>query len=69
MTMTFAAVPALRATQPELADEWVPLLTATGYDRELKPAGEKARGAVRDGDDREAGRLGRARQHDDARRR
>src|SRR5215218_6547186 len=40
LTMTFAAVPALRA-QPELADEWVPLLTATTYDRELKPAAEK----------------------------
>jgi putative acyl-CoA dehydrogenase len=40
LTMTFAAVPALRA-QPELAGEWVPLLTATTYDRELRPAADK----------------------------
>jgi putative acyl-CoA dehydrogenase len=40
MTMTFAAVPALRTT-PELADEWEPLLTAPGYDGELKPISEK----------------------------
>src|SRR3954449_12171411 len=36
LTMTFAAVPALRA-QPELAAEWVPRLTAATYDPELKP--------------------------------
>jgi putative acyl-CoA dehydrogenase len=41
ITMTFAAVPALR-TQPDLAAEWVPRLTATSYDPELKPATEKA---------------------------
>jgi putative acyl-CoA dehydrogenase len=35
ITMTFAAVPALRA-QPDLAEEWVPRLTATTYDPELK---------------------------------
>jgi putative acyl-CoA dehydrogenase len=40
ITMTFAAVPALRV-QPEVADEWVPRLTATTYDPELKPADEK----------------------------
>jgi len=40
ITMTFAAVPALRAT-PEIAEEWVPRLTATGYDGALKPATEK----------------------------
>ena len=40
ITMTFAAVPALRA-QPELASEWEPLLTARGYDGELRPAAEK----------------------------
>jgi putative acyl-CoA dehydrogenase len=39
-TMTFAAIPALRA-QPELAAEWEPLLTATSYDPELRPATEK----------------------------
>jgi putative acyl-CoA dehydrogenase len=36
ITMTFAAVPALRA-QPDLADEWIPRLTATAYDPELGP--------------------------------
>ena len=40
MTMTFAAVPALRA-QPEIAAEWEPLLTAAGYDPELRPKEEK----------------------------
>lgn len=40
MTMTFAAIPALRTT-PALAAEWEPLLTAPAYDGELKPAAEK----------------------------
>ncbi|MGI8557573.1 MAG: isovaleryl-CoA dehydrogenase [Solirubrobacteraceae bacterium] len=40
ITMTFAAVPALRA-QPELAAEWEPLLTAGTYDPALVPAAEK----------------------------
>jgi len=40
ITMTFAAIPALRA-QPELAAEWEPLLTANTYDPRLVPAGEK----------------------------
>jgi putative acyl-CoA dehydrogenase len=35
ITMTFAAVPALRAT-PELAAEWEPLLMAAAYDGELR---------------------------------
>jgi putative acyl-CoA dehydrogenase len=35
ITMTFAAVPALRG-QPDLAAEWVARLTATSYDPELK---------------------------------
>jgi putative acyl-CoA dehydrogenase len=35
MTMTFAAIPALRHT-PELHDEWAPLLNAAGYDPELR---------------------------------
>ena len=37
ITMTFAAVPALRA-EPELAAEWEPRLTATSYDPELGAA-------------------------------
>jgi len=40
MTMTFAAIPALRTT-PDLLAEWEPLLTSTGYDGELKSAPEK----------------------------
>jgi putative acyl-CoA dehydrogenase len=40
ITMTFAVVPALRAT-PELAAEWEPLVTATTYDPRLIPASEK----------------------------
>ena len=40
MTMTFAAVPALRAT-PELAAEWEPLLTAPGYDGTLRAPHDK----------------------------
>jgi putative acyl-CoA dehydrogenase len=40
VTMTFAAVPALRA-QPDLAAEWTPLLTAPAYDPALRPAAEK----------------------------
>ncbi len=40
MTMTFAAVPALRA-QPEIAAEWEPLLTAAAYDGELRPKAYK----------------------------
>lgn len=44
LSMTHAAVPALRA-DPALAAEWVPRLTSTVYERELRPAGEKP-GAV-----------------------
>ena len=40
ITMTFAAIPALRA-QPELAAEWEPLLTASSYDPRLIAVGEK----------------------------
>jgi putative acyl-CoA dehydrogenase len=40
ITMTFAAIPALRA-QPELAERWEPLLTATSYDPRLIPASDK----------------------------
>ncbi|MFI5975292.1 acyl-CoA dehydrogenase family protein [Streptomyces sp. NPDC051452] len=44
LSMTHAAVPALRA-DPRLAAVWEPRLTSTIYDRELRPAGEKP-GAV-----------------------
>ena len=45
ITMTFAAVPALRA-QPELAARWEPLLTATTYDPELAAAGRAKASAL-----------------------
>ncbi|MFF9201160.1 acyl-CoA dehydrogenase family protein [Streptomyces sp. NPDC014986] len=41
LSMTHAAVPALRA-DPALAAEWEPRLTSMVYDRALRPAGEKA---------------------------
>ncbi|MDQ3572720.1 MAG: acyl-CoA dehydrogenase family protein [Actinomycetota bacterium] len=42
LSMTYSAVPALRA-QPEVADEWVSRLTTTNYDGErLRPAPDKA---------------------------
>ncbi len=40
LTMTFAATPALGA-QPELAEEWGPLITSTVYDPEIRPSQEK----------------------------
>jgi putative acyl-CoA dehydrogenase len=45
MSMTHAAVPALRAAAPELAREWEPLLTSREYDPGLRPAAAK-RGAL-----------------------
>ncbi|MFC2952387.1 acyl-CoA dehydrogenase family protein [Marinicaulis aureus] len=44
MTMTYAAVPALRHA-PDAAKEWVPRLTAGQYDKRFIPAAEK-RGAT-----------------------
>ncbi|MEU9213037.1 acyl-CoA dehydrogenase family protein [Streptomyces sp. NPDC048415] len=41
LSMTHAAVPALRA-DPALAAEWEPRLTSTIYDQGLRPAAEKA---------------------------
>jgi putative acyl-CoA dehydrogenase len=41
LSMTFAAVPALRA-EPRLAAEWAPLLASTAYEPGLRPAAEKA---------------------------
>jgi putative acyl-CoA dehydrogenase len=43
ISMTYSAVPALRAT-PELATEWEPLLTTSIYDPRLVPASEKVGG-------------------------
>jgi putative acyl-CoA dehydrogenase len=44
LTMTFAAVPALRK-QPEIADEWIPRITSNVYDPRFIPAAQK-RGAL-----------------------
>ncbi|MDQ0598071.1 putative acyl-CoA dehydrogenase [Streptomyces canus] len=41
LSMTHAAVPALR-TDPVLAEDWEPRLTSVVYDRELRPAHQKA---------------------------
>ncbi len=41
MTMTYAAVPALRA-EPAVADMWVPRIAAGRYDPAVRPAAEKA---------------------------
>ena len=41
LTMTFAAVPALRA-QPEIAAEWLPRVTSTTYDPAMLPSSEKS---------------------------
>ncbi len=41
ISMTYSAVPALRAV-PELAAEWEPLLTSTTYDPRLVPVADKA---------------------------
>ena len=42
VSMTFAAVPALRAAAPELAETWEPRLTALAYQPELAPVAAKA---------------------------
>ena len=44
ISMTYAAVPALRAN-PQLASQWEPLLTRNAYDGQLKAASDK-RGAL-----------------------
>ena len=45
LSMTHAAVPALRTAAPELAAQWEPLLASTRYDPGLRPLAEK-RGAL-----------------------
>jgi putative acyl-CoA dehydrogenase len=45
LSMTYAAVPALRAGAPELAAAWEPLLASTAYEPVLLPPAEK-RGAL-----------------------
>ena len=63
ISMTYAAVPALRADDA-IAKEWTPLLASTTYDPGLRPVVAEARRAGRHGHDREAGRLRRPRQRD-----
>ena len=41
MAMTYAAIPALRAT-PSVGDDWIPRLLSTSYDPRDIPVGEKA---------------------------
>jgi putative acyl-CoA dehydrogenase len=41
MTMTYAAVPALRAAAPDLAAHWVPKLTTCAYDPSVAPLSAK----------------------------
>ena len=62
ISMTYSAVPALRAA-PELAQDWEPLLTSLDLRPPARPGGRQGGSPVRDGDDGEAGRLGRAGQH------
>jgi putative acyl-CoA dehydrogenase len=45
VSMTYAAVPALRRSAPDLAAEWEPFLTSSEYDFRLRPLVEK-RGAL-----------------------
>ena len=61
ISMTYAAVPALRADDA-LAKEWTPLLASTIVRPRAPAAVDQARRAGRHGHDREAGRLRRPRQ-------
>ena len=62
ISMTYSVVPALRV-QPDLAAEWEPRFLSNSYDPTQPPGAGEARGAGRDGNDREAGRHRRPRQH------
>ena len=62
ISMTYSVIPALR-TQPELAAEWEPRFLSATYDPRNAPAAGEVRRPGRDGDDREAGRHRRPRQH------
>ncbi len=64
ISMTYSAIPALRR-QPELAEEWESRFLSLDYDERSIPRRAQERRPLRDGDDREAGRLRRARQHHD----
>ena len=62
ISMTYSVIPALRH-QPELAEEWEPRFISDAYDPAQRARDREAGRAGRHGDDREAGRLRRARQH------
>ena len=64
ITMTFAATPCLKAAAAISPREWLPKIHARVYDPRNVPAEREAGPDHRHGDDREAGRLGRARQYD-----
>ena len=61
ISMTYAAIPALRADEA-LAAAWTPALAATQLRPRHPPAGRQAGRARRHGHDREAGRLRRPHQ-------
>ena len=63
ISMTYAVTPALRANAA-IAAEWGPLLASRAYDGRFVPAHAEGRRDDGHGHDREAGRLGRAREHD-----
>ena len=63
ISMTYSVIPAIRK-QPELATEWEPRFSLALLRRRATRAHARQEGrAVRHGDDREAGRLRRSRQH------
>ena len=62
ISMTYSVIPALR-TQPELAAEWEPRFLSATYDPANAPGAREGGRPGRDGDDREAGRHRRPRQH------
>jgi putative acyl-CoA dehydrogenase len=56
ISMTTAAVPALRAT-PSIASEWVPRIVRRSYDPSFRPSAGEVRHSDGHGDDRETGRI------------
>ena len=62
ISMTYSVIPALR-TQPELAAEWEPRFLSADLRPGERAGAAEGRRARRDGDDREAGRHRRPRQH------
>src|SRR5262249_54211056 len=42
ISMTYAAVPALKKMQPELYEQWLPLILSKSYDRRFRPISQKS---------------------------